>query len=349
MLSAIAAVPALGAITGCNGARDGGQPRVMPVSDHFDGRRFFNPGGERPPGFADFLRWQLGGEREPWPDTVPSSHAADLPPSRVEGANVRVSFVGHATFLVQTGGRNILIDPVWSERASPFSLAGPRRYNPPGVAFDCLPPIDAVLVSHNHYDHLDLETLARLWRRDRPLVAAPLGNDTVIRAHDAAIEVMTLDWGEAVPLGPAMTAWAEPAHHGSARSISDRNRALWASFVLRSPGVTIYFAGDTGFADGHPFRHVAASHPHIDLALLPIGAYEPRWLMASQHMNPDEAARAMKLLGARQALGYHWGTFRLTSEGADRPARDLAAALSARGIEPRRFLAVQPGQVWTPA
>lgn len=348
MLGAIASLPALGALASCAEAPHGRASRIGSVSDHFDGKRFFNPGGEGPRGLADFLGWQLGGGREPWPDAVPSPYAADVPPARVKGSGLRISFVGHATFLVQTGGRNILIDPVWSERASPFSFAGPRRHNPPGIAFDRLPPIDAILISHNHYDHLDVETLARLWRRDRPRIVAPLGNDAVIRGHDAAIEVTTLDWGDVVPLGPAVTAWAEPAHHWSARGSLDRNRALWASFVLRAPGGTIYYAGDTGFDAGRPFRHAAARHTPIDLALLPIGAYEPRWFMAPQHMNPEEAVGAMKLLGAQQALGYHWGTFRLTNEGADRPARDLAAALDAHGVEPRRFLAAQPGQVWSP-
>ncbi len=347
VLGAIAALPVLGTLVGCARGRDGGSGRVGPVSDHFDGERFFNPGGEGPRGFGDFLRWQLSGAREPWPDAVPSPHPADVPPERVEGPGTRISFVGHASFLVQTGGRNVLIDPVWSERASPLSFLGPRRHNLPGIAFDRLPPIDAVLVSHGHYDHLDVETLARLWHRHRPLIVAPLGNDAAIRGHDAAIEVTTLDWGESVALGPAVTAWAEPAHHWTARGIGDRNRALWAAFVLRGPGGTIYCAGDSGFDDGRPFRRAAARHPAIDLALLPIGAYEPRWFMAPQHMDPDEAVRAMGLLGAEHALGYHWGTFRLTDEGAERPALDLATALGARGVQPRRFLALRPGQVWT--
>lgn len=328
-------------------ASPGGSPQKPPVSDHCDGQRFFNPGGDGPRGFASLLRWQLGGGREPWPDRVPSTFANDVPPARVDGSGIRVSFAGHATFLVQTAGCNVLIDPVWADRASPLSFAGPRRRNPPGIAFDRLPPIDAVLVSHNHYDHLDLGTLAQLWRRDRPLIVTPLGNDAIIHAHDPAIEVATLDWGEAAALGPGLTVWAEPAHHWSARGMRDRNRALWAAFVLRGPAGTAYYAGDTGFADGRPFRHIAATHPPIDLALLPIGSYEPRWFMAPQHMNPDEAVRAMALLGARQALGYHWGTFRLTNEGVDRPARDLMVALDAHGIERERFLAVQPGQVWT--
>ena len=346
LASLLGALPTLGACGGRGGV-GGGPYHDGPVSDHFDGARFFNPGGEGPRGFAQLLRWQLGERGEPWPDSHPSPHPRDRPPRRVEGTGVRVGFVGHATFLIQGAGLNVLTDPVWSERASPLSFAGPRRRNPPGIAFEDLPPIDAVLVSHSHYDHMDLATLARLWARDRPRIVAPLGNDAVLRAHDASIGVVTADWGDTLPLGPGATVSLEPVHHWSSRGVGDRNLALWAGFVLKGVGATVFFAGDTGFAGGRPFRDVAERHGPPDLALLPIGAYEPRWFMAPQHMDPDEAVRGFGLLGARQALGYHWGTFRLTNEGVDRPALDLAAALAAHGVDAARFHAAQPGHVWT--
>ncbi|CAH2603940.1 MBL fold metallo-hydrolase [Rhodovastum atsumiense] len=318
-----------------------------PASDHFDGARFFNPGGSGPRGILDLLRWQLTERGESWPDACPSPFATDRPPRRVAGNTLRVSFAGHATFLIQGVGLNILTDPVWSERASPFSFMGPRRVNAPGIAFDDLPPIDVVLVSHGHYDHLDAATLARLWQRDRPHIVAPLGNDAAIRSHDPDIAVTTADWDDTVPLGNGVDAVLEPVHHWSARGLMDRNRALWCGFVLRGLGDGIFFTGDTGFDDGRPFRRIAGRHGAPGLALLPIGAYEPRWFMVDQHMNPADAVLAFGLLGARQALGYHWGTFRLTNEGAGRPAADLAAALAAEGIDPARFLAARPGQVWT--
>jgi L-ascorbate metabolism protein UlaG (beta-lactamase superfamily) len=329
-------------------ARPGSFYYSGPPSDHFDGERFFNPGADAEPrGLGEVLRWQLTEEREPWPDEYPSPFAGTRP-RRTSPDDLRVTLVGHATFLIQIGGLAILTDPVWSERASPFAFVGPRRYNPPGLAFDDLPRIDAVLISHNHYDHLDLSTLERLWQRDRPRIVAPLGNDTIIRTVHPSIAVTALDWGDTVILGTGrgVTVSAEPVHHWSARALSDRNHALWAGYVLSSGGRRVFFSGDTGFDEGRPFRRVAARHPRLDLALLPIGAYEPRWFMRAQHMNPDDAVQALGLLGARQALGYHWGTFRLTNEGVDRPARDLAAALTARGVEPRRFLAMRPGQVW---
>ena len=342
LLGAVPVLASLPWLSGCAGT----PTHAGPVSDHFDGRRFFNPGGAGPRGVLELARWKLTGNDEGWPDAFPSPFPQDRPPARVGGGALRVSFAGHASFLIQGAGLNILTDPVWSERASPVSFAGPRRVNPPGIAFDDLPPIDVVLVSHGHYDHLDVETLARLWRRDRPRIVAPLGNDATIRGHDEAIPVTTADWQGTVPLGNGVEAVLEQVHHWSARGLLDRNEALWCGFVLRGLGDGVFFAGDTGFDGGRPFRRVAARHGALGLALLPIGAYEPRWFMESQHMNPADAVQAFKLLGARQALGYHWGTFKLTDEGVDRPPTALAAALAGEEVDAARFLAARPGQVW---
>ena len=240
----------------------------------------------------DLLRWRFGGGKVPWPPVLPSPFPLDRPPARIDGNATRVSFVGHATFLIQSGGLNLLTDPVWSERASPLSFLGPRRRNPPGVAFDDLPRIDVVLLSHCHYDHMDLATLSRLWERHQPLIVTPLGNDAIIRNGHRSIEVTPADWGDTIPLGDAGCVTLVPAHHWSARGFGDRNRALWSGFVIEGPGnCRIYFAGDTGFGEGRPFRYVVEHHGPPDLALLPIGAYEPRWFMGPQHMNPEDAVR----------------------------------------------------------
>jgi L-ascorbate metabolism protein UlaG (beta-lactamase superfamily) len=314
-----------------------------PASDHFDGVTFYVPGRNDERGLLDMLRWQSAGGRTAWPDSYPSPFQ-DTPPERVAG--LRVVMVGHASLLIQVAGQNILVDPVWSPRASPFQFAGPKRANPPGIAFDALPAIDTVLITHNHYDHLDGETLDRLWARFRPRIVAPLGNDAIIRSYDGEILVESLDWGQSLGLGGGIAAHLEPALHWSARGVNDRRMALWGAYVLTTPAGTLYLAGDTGYGEGATFRAVRARFGAPRLAVLPIGAYAPRWFMSAQHMDPAEAVKAFADLGAEQALGIHWGTFRLSNEGVDEPARELAAALDAASIAPERFLAMRPGQVW---
>ncbi|WP_230532539.1 MBL fold metallo-hydrolase [Microvirga roseola] len=316
-----------------------------PVTDHFDGVRFFSPGQPQDKGFSELLRWQLGGGRKEWPESFPSPFR-DTPP--VEVAGLRVALIGHASFLIQVAGLNILTDPVFSERASPVSFAGPQRVNPPGIAFDDLPPIHAVLVTHNHYDHLDTDTLGRLWRRHRPKFVAPLGNDAVIQAEHPEVPVETRDWGGSVDLGNGVTAHLEPAYHWSARGINDRRMALWCAFVLTTPAGTIYHVGDTGFGDGKIFRAVRERFGRPRLAHLPIGAYEPRWFMEPQHMNPEDAVKALSIVEVEQALGHHWGTFRLTNEGIEEPIADLTRALATAGVPAERFRPLRPGEAWSP-
>jgi L-ascorbate metabolism protein UlaG (beta-lactamase superfamily) len=319
-----------------------------PLSDHFDGTRFFNPGGAKPRGGLDFLRWQFLERGAAWPASFSSPFAPDRPPASVEGEVLRITYVGHASFLVQTRGRNILIDPVWSNRAGPFSLVGPKRVNSPGIAFEDLPKIHCVLVTHNHYDHMDVGALARLWHRFAPRIVTPLGNDAILRAAVAGLAaeaVMPVDWDDTVDLGGGLAVHAEPSQHWSARGLSDRSHALWASFVLQAGARKVYCVGDSGFGDGATFARVARRHPGLALALLPIGAYEPRWFMRASHMNPADAVQALELCGAAQAFGHHWGTFRLTNEAVEQPAHDLAAALAQRGLPPERFAALRPGEV----
>ena len=341
-----AAVLTLGGVGYSAVARSRNRYYDGPVTDHFDGVRFFRPGKSTDRGIADLLRWQLAGGRQGWPETFPSPYS-DKPPERVAG--LRATLVGHSTLLIQTGGRNILTDPVWSERASPVGFAGPRRANPPGIAFDDLPPIDAVLITHNHYDHLDVETVARLWHRFRPKVVAPLGNDAIIRAHDDAVVVEALDWAQSTGLPGGIGIHLEPANHWSARGINDRRMALWGAYVLTVPAGTIYLAGDTGYGEGDTFRSVRSRFGRPVLAALPIGAYEPRWFMQVQHMNPSDAVQAFRDLDAEAAIGIHWGTFQLTNETVDQPEHDLWTALGEAGIAPERFRALRPGEVWEPA
>jgi L-ascorbate metabolism protein UlaG (beta-lactamase superfamily) len=316
-----------------------------PVSDHFDGERFFDPDGAPPKSLGQVLRWQFGRgrKRATWPEWAPSPHA-DTPPPRVDGDRVRFSFVGHASWLIQAAGLNILIDPVWSERASPFSFAGPKRRNDPGIAFEALPRIDVVLVSHGHYDHLDVATLSKIAARFSPRVITPLGNDLTMRAADEAIRAEAFDWHDRVELGNEIAVTPVPTRHWSARGLFDRNKALWASFVMETPAGKIYIVCDSGYGDGGHFRRVAEAHGPLRLAILPIGAYEPRWFMRDQHMNPSDAVKALADCGAQRALAHHHGTFQLTDEAIDAPAIALGAALDEAKISRERFVALKPGQ-----
>ncbi|WHZ35928.1 MBL fold metallo-hydrolase [Sagittula sp. MA-2] len=310
-----------------------------PVSDHFDGVRFYNPEGQVPKGFRDLMRWRFGPKPAEWPDEVALS-GSTRPAERVQ--DMTVTMVGHATLLIQTAGLNILTDPFWSGRASPMTFAGPKRVVAPGVAFADLPPIDVVLLSHNHYDHLDIATLRRLKAAHDPLVIAPLGNDALVAP--TGLRCQTVDWGHSVEAGP-LTVHCTPCHHWSARGVGDRSMALWGGFVVTGPAGTILHIGDTGFDGGRPYRGLDRFGP-LRLAILPIGAYEPRWFMRDQHQNPDEAVQGLLLSGAAYAIGHHWGTIQLTDEARTAPLTALQEALERHAVAPDRFRAQAPGDTW---
>lgn len=312
-----------------------------PVTDHFDGLRFFNPGGIEPGGFRDLMRWQFGKDkRAKWPSF--REGRAVKPDASVE--DLRVTMIGHASLLIQVSELNILTDPVWSERVSPVSFAGPKRVMKPGVAFANLPDIHVVIVTHNHYDHLDIATLQALQRGHRPVFVTPLGNDRIIHRAIPDAQIRVMDWGDRIELKEKLTVDCEPCHHWSARGTSDRRMALWAAFVLTTPAGKIYHIGDTGFHGGINYRHARQKHGGFRLAILPIGAYEPRWFMRSQHQNPEEAVEGMKLCDAAHAVGHHFGTIQLTNEAIDQPVIDLQKALDAAGVPRERFRPLLPGE-----
>lgn len=314
-------------------------------SDHFDGKHFFNPGKPMDKGFGAFLKWRLTASRNPWPE-YSELKSYDTPPNRVEGAELRVSYVGHATVLLQTQGLNILTDPVWSHRASPVSWAGPQRVHPPGVAFDRLPPIDVVLLSHNHYDHLDLISIDEIWNRFHPRILVPLGNDRIINDHNKAIRVGAFDWGDRVAVAEGVDVYFEPMHHWSARGMFDRNTALWAAFTITTPAGNIYFVGDSGYGGGDFFRSARDKFGAFRLAILPIGAYEPRWFMAYGHMSPDDVIMAFQDLGQPWILPIHHMMFPLADTGYREPLDTLTAKLRERGEVQSKFAPLLAGEHW---
>lgn len=303
----------------------------MPVSDHFDGERFFNPGASQARGLGAVLRWQLNRHKARWPAHVPNP-AFPPPGDTVAPGQVSLTFIGHSTFLIRLpwphGITTILTDPIFSERCFPVQWMGPRRVRTPGLALEALPPIDAVLVSHNHYDHMDLPSLRALHRRFRPLLLTTLGNAGPLR--DAGVPgAIELDWWDAAPAGPVQVT-ATPARHFAARGPHDRNRTLWAGFMLDTPEGRLLFAGDSGAGP-----HWAAIRDRLGppgVALLPIGAYLPREIMQPVHMDPAEAVQARADLGARQAVGMHFGTFQLTDEAIDAPLDALRQARERAGL-----------------
>ena len=307
-----------------------------PPGGHFDGQRFFNPDGEQDDlaGTAGnrgsfLLRYLTRSDGRPaWPDHVPVHAIA--PPARVDGQSMTATWVGHATVLVQTQGLNILTDPVWSRTSGPLGV-GPARVAEPGIAFEKLPKIDVVLISHNHYDHLDLETLRRLWKRDHPLIVTSLGNDSVIA--QAGVPSHALDWGGRISVKPNVEVVVTRNHHWGSRWFTDRNRALWSSFVVRLPGGNVFFAGDTGPGD-LTWADSAASYGPVRLALIPIGAFRfvPGQMVSGSHIGPIDAAEVYRRLGASAGIGIHWGTFHLSAEAYDTPPRLLAAVNRVAGL-----------------
>lgn len=300
-------------------------------SDHFDGSRFRNRDAPMP------TLYNGGWSRPSWPAYADAAPQPD-PPRKVDG--LRVTWVGHATVLVQLGGRNFLTDPVWSERCSPFPFAGPRRVRGPGLRIEQLPPIDAILLSHNHYDHLDVNTLKALAAHSAPRIYTGLGNAAFLR-QQGLNDVVELDWDQSARLGDT-TITATEVRHFSGRGLFDRNRTLWVGFRVDTPAGTLYFAGDTAW--GPHFEATHRRYGPVDLALLPIGAFLPRRVMAQYHTDPQEAVLAHIALHARYSLGIHHATFPLATDPFDAPAREMAVSRQNAGLAEDAFFVLDFGE-----
>ncbi len=308
------------------------------ISDHYDGSIFHMPEGDTTPkNFFALMKWKFTGDSVAWPDKVDPPVVQTIPAPSIDG-KVVVTFVNHATFLIQVDGINILTDPIWAKRASPFSFAGPKRAHDPGIAFEALPKIDIVLISHNHYDHMDAETIYKLEGKFSPKFITPLANIEKMKSFGAK-NVIELDWWEPIVLSPDLKITLTPSQHWSARSLWDKREALWGSFFIETKKAKIYFAGDTGY--GPHFAETFKKLGAPNLALLPIGAYEPRWFMKEAHMNPEEAVLAHMDLQAKHSIGMHFGTFKLTDEGIDTPLKDLVMAKDKLKVS--NFTTLEPG------
>jgi len=303
---------------------------MEPLHSHFDGTRFRNISSRRN-GFGAMIRWLLLRHHRSWHPAL-DSRPEQPPPQHSD--SLRITFVNHATFLLQFEGINILTDPIWSKRAAPVSWAGPRRHRPPGIRLSDVPPIDLVLVSHDHYDHMDLPTLRWLAAEFRPTIYTGLKNARLL-ARNGIQNVVELDWWQEAPARSDIWVTAVPAQHFSGRHPFAVNKTLWCGFMVQSNQTSIYFAGDTG--GGPHIDQIAQRFPQIDLALLPIGAFRPRWFMGEMHMSPQDAVEAHQRLGARLSVASHFGTFDLADDGKDEPVDVLQNVLRSTNLKETEF------------
>lgn len=325
--------------------------REYPLSNHFDGEHFFNPGFPAKPEPPEaqksahglswwVLGWIFGTAWPEWPD-MNEEGPGPKPLARVDAGRMRITAVGHATFLIQMDGLNILTDPIWSDRASPVSWAGPKRHRAPGILFEDLPPIDLVIVSHNHYDHMDMTTLERIVEQKKCSRAfSGLGNLDLLReaGFSAAQE---FDWWQSIKLTPSVSLTFVPAQHFSARSLWDRNQTLWGGFVISGSEGSVYFAGDTGY--GPHFKEIARRFSPIKVAILPIAPFRPAKLgsgpfsYGANHMGPSEAVMAHMDLGSHKSIADHFQVFQLGIDGFEDSTKELAQALRSRGLTSENF------------
>ncbi len=310
-----------------------------PRTDHFNGEKFFNPEHESNKGFGSFLKWQLSGGKVPWPKTRENKVAPRIPETVAEG-KLANTFINHATHLLQFPEAHVLTDPVFSVRTSPVQWAGPKRVREPGVALTALPKIHVVVISHNHYDHMDSGSIRSLTDAHDPLFLVPLGNAKALKNFGAR-NVVELDWWQDHQ-AHGLKITLVPALHWSARGMFDRNKTLWGGFVIQNAKHKVFFAGDTGYHTH--FTKIRERLGIMDLSLLPIGAYEPRWFMKDHHMNPEEAVQAHLDLGSKLSQGTHFGTFPLTDEGIDDPVQALVIAREKLKVAADRFLAPDNGE-----
>ena len=311
-----------------------------PITDHFDGKKFFTPRGKPAQGLVGVFRWMSKRKRTPWKER--KEIAFGEPPKARIGRGAKITFVNHSTFLIQVDGINILTDPIWSERTSPFQWAGPKRMRPPGIRFDDLPKIDVVLLSHNHYDHLDLNTMKRIYKKDQPKIICALGVKAFLEQHKMTGST-DLDWWQEYALNDMLKIQAVPAQHFTGRGTFDRDATLWCGYMIVRPGGNIYFVGDTGYNE-FIFKEIGNRFLSIEVALIPIGAFRPEWFMSPIHCSPAEAVKIHLEIKSKRSIATHFGTFPLADDGEAEPVIELQMALQEKGISPEHFIILKEGE-----
>lgn len=309
-----------------------------PATDNFNGKTFVNPRGVKSKGLLDVVRWMSQRKQGEWRAQM------HLPPGEkplefVE-SGLHITFVNHSTFLIQVDGMNILTDPVWSERTSPFTFAGPKRMRPPGIRLEDLPFIHLVLLSHNHYDHLDIETVRYLARKYNPKFILPLGVGGFFK-KEGLNNYEELNWWQEAGINDSLQVQSVPAQHFSGRGTFDRDATLWCGFVVKRSLGNLYYAGDTGYNDS-TFREIGERClPRV--AIIPIGAYQPQWFMSPIHCSPEEAVKIHLDLKASKSIATHFGTFPLADDGYTDPVTDLEKALKKLAVDSGAFVVLKEG------
>jgi L-ascorbate metabolism protein UlaG (beta-lactamase superfamily) len=311
-----------------------------PVSDHFDGKKFINPGGIKTKGFKDVLKWMFNRKRGSWENI--GSGTPGKRPLEFFKDGIRITFVNHSTFLIQVDGLNILTDPVWSQRVSPFTWSGPKRMRQPGIRFEDLPRIHHVLLSHNHYDHLDINTMRLIHGAHHPRkIVTPLGvKEFLDQEKISGVEQM--DWWNEITLSDKVKVQAVPAQHFSGRGTLDRDATLWCGYMLTTSFGQIY----TGYNE-NTFREIGERFQNIKLSIIPIGAYKPRWFMSPIHVDPEEAVKIHLEVRSGVSIASHFGTFPLADDGSDDPKKELEAAKLKFRLRDEDFITLQEGDAFT--
>jgi L-ascorbate metabolism protein UlaG (beta-lactamase superfamily) len=309
-----------------------------PVSDHFNGKQFINPGGLKAKGLPEVMKWMFSRKREKWTEVK-----SDFGPRPLDfnKEGIRITYVNHTTFLIQVDGLNILTDPVWSTRTSPFQWAGPKRMRQPGLRLEDLPRIHVVLLSHNHYDHLDINTMRTIFGGHHPQIITPLGVKAYLD-QERISGSKDLDWWDEASLSDKVSVQCVPAQHFSGRGSLDRDATLWCGYMLNTSAGRLYFAGDTGYND-KTFREIGTRCGEIRLSIIPIGAYKPRWFMSPIHVSPDEAVKIHLDVKSKQSIASHFGTFPLADDSYEDPITDLKKALHDNSLPESDFMILKEG------